>query len=39
MKHFLDVADHSPDEIQDILDVAIKLKRKYFAGLKARCWR
>jgi ornithine carbamoyltransferase len=32
MKHFLDVADHSPDEIQDILDVAIKLKRKYFAG-------
>jgi ornithine carbamoyltransferase len=32
MKHFLDVADHSPAEIQDVLDLAIKLKKKYFAG-------
>ena len=32
MNHFLDVADFSPSEIQDILDVAIRLKREYFAG-------
>ncbi|PWH18051.1 MAG: ornithine carbamoyltransferase [Anaerolineae bacterium] len=32
MKHFLDVSDYSPAEIQDILDLAIRLKREYFAG-------
>jgi ornithine carbamoyltransferase len=31
MKHFLDVADYSPAEIQDILDLAIRLKKEYFA--------
>ncbi|MCG2787875.1 MAG: ornithine carbamoyltransferase [Anaerolineae bacterium] len=30
MKHFLDVADTSPAEIQDILDLAIRLKKEYF---------
>jgi ornithine carbamoyltransferase len=30
MKHFLDVSDHSPAEIQDILDLAIRLKKEYF---------
>lgn len=32
MKHFLDVADYSPAEIQDILNLAIQLKKEYFAG-------
>lgn len=32
MKHFLDVSDYSPSEIQDILDLAIRLKKEYFAG-------
>ena len=32
MKHFLDVSDYSPTEIQDILDLAIRLKKEYFAG-------
>lgn len=32
MKHFLDVADYSPAEIQDILDLAVRLKKEYFAG-------
>jgi ornithine carbamoyltransferase len=32
MKHFLDVADYSPAEIQDILDLAIRLKKEHFAG-------
>ena len=32
MKHFLDVSDYSPLEIQDILDLAIRLKQEYFAG-------
>lgn len=32
MKHFLDVSDTSPAEIQDILDLAIRLKKEYFAG-------
>ncbi len=31
MKHFLDVSDTSPAEIQDILDLAIRLKKEYFA--------
>ena len=32
MKHFLDVSDYSPAEIQDILDLAIRLKKEYFAS-------
>jgi len=32
MKHFLDIADYSPAEIQDMLDLAIRLKKEYFAG-------
>jgi ornithine carbamoyltransferase len=32
MKHFLDISDHSPEELQDLLDVAIRLKREHFAG-------
>jgi ornithine carbamoyltransferase len=32
MKHFLDVSDYSPAEIQDILDLAIRLKKEHFAG-------
>ena len=31
MKHFLDISDHSPEELQDILDLAIRLKKEYFA--------
>jgi len=31
-KHFLDVADYSPAEIQDMLDLAIRLKKEHFAG-------
>ncbi len=31
MKHFLDISDHSPDEIQDLLDLAIRLKKEHFA--------
>ena len=31
MKHFLDVADYSPAEIQDILDLAIRLKKEHFS--------
>ncbi len=32
MKHFLDVSDYSPAEIQDILDLAIRLKKEHFAS-------
>lgn len=32
MKHFLDVSDYSPAEIQDMLDLAIRLKKEYVAG-------
>ncbi len=32
MKHFLDVSDYSPAEIQDMLDLAVRLKAEYFAG-------
>jgi len=31
MKHFLDISDHSPDELQDMLDLAIRLKKEYFS--------
>jgi ornithine carbamoyltransferase len=30
MKHFLDISDHSSEELQDILDLAIRLKKEYF---------
>lgn len=30
MNHFLDIADHSSEEIQDLLDLAIRLKDEYF---------
>jgi ornithine carbamoyltransferase len=32
MVHFLDIYDHSPDELQDILNLAVKLKKEYFSG-------
>jgi ornithine carbamoyltransferase len=32
MRHFLDIFDHSPEELQDILDVAVRLKQEYFSG-------
>ena len=32
IKHFIDLADHSPAEIEEILHVALRLKREYFAG-------
>jgi ornithine carbamoyltransferase len=32
MKHFLAVADYSSRELQDLLDLALRLKKEYFAG-------
>lgn len=32
MEHFLDISDYSPQELQDLLDLAIKLKKEYFSG-------
>jgi len=32
MNHFLDISDHSSEEIQDLLDLAIKLKKDHFLG-------
>jgi ornithine carbamoyltransferase len=32
MEHFLDIFDHSPAELQDILDLAVRLKKEYFSG-------
>jgi ornithine carbamoyltransferase len=32
MKHFLHISDYSPEELQDMLDLAIRLKKEYFAG-------
>lgn len=32
MKHFLDVFDYSQAELQDILDLAVRLKKEYFQG-------
>jgi ornithine carbamoyltransferase len=31
MEHFLDIYDHSPVELQDILDLAVQLKKEYFS--------
>ncbi|MGD0878887.1 MAG: ornithine carbamoyltransferase [Anaerolineales bacterium] len=30
MEHFLDIYDHSPVELQDILNLAVQLKKEYF---------
>ncbi len=32
MRHFLAIADYSPEEIQELLDLAIAMKQEYFAG-------
>jgi len=32
MEHFLDVFDHSPEELQDVLDIAKRLKKDFFTG-------
>jgi ornithine carbamoyltransferase len=32
MEHFLDIFDHSSGELQDILDLAVRLKKEYFSG-------
>ena len=32
MKHFLTISDHSSREIQDLLDLGIRLKKEYFSG-------
>lgn len=31
-RHFLAIADYSPQEIQELLDLAVDLKQEYFAG-------
>jgi ornithine carbamoyltransferase len=32
MKHFLDIADFAPAELQDLLDLAVRLKKEHAAG-------
>src|SRR5512141_2820966 len=32
LKHFLDVSDYSPAELQDILDLAVRLKKEHETG-------
>ena len=32
MEHFLDIIDHSAEELQDILDMAVRLKKEYFSS-------
>ncbi len=32
MRHFLAIANYSPEEIQELLDLAIAMKQEYFAG-------
>jgi ornithine carbamoyltransferase len=32
MEHFLDIFEHSPEELQDVLDLAVRLKKEYFSG-------
>jgi ornithine carbamoyltransferase len=32
MEHFLDIFDHSSEELQDILDIAVRLKKEYYSG-------
>jgi ornithine carbamoyltransferase len=31
MEHFLDISDHSPEELQDLLDLAVRLKKEYYS--------
>ena len=31
MEHFLDIFDHTPEELQEILDLAMHLKKEYFS--------
>ncbi len=31
MEHFLDISEHPSEEIQDLLDLAIRLKKEYFS--------
>jgi ornithine carbamoyltransferase len=33
MKHFLDISDHSSEELQDLIDLAIRLKKEHFSGI------
>jgi ornithine carbamoyltransferase len=39
MKHFLDIFDHSPEELQDILDLAVRLKKEFFQGGNAALFK
>jgi len=32
MNHFLDISNHSPEELQDLLDLAIHLKKEHYAS-------
>jgi ornithine carbamoyltransferase len=32
MDHFLDISDHTPAELQDLLDLAIRLKKEHFSS-------
>jgi ornithine carbamoyltransferase len=32
VEHFLDISNQSPKELQDLLDLAVRLKREYFSG-------
>src|SRR5512142_2854233 len=32
MDHFLDISNQSPQELQDLLDLAVRLKKEYFDG-------
>jgi ornithine carbamoyltransferase len=32
MDHFLDISNQSPQELQDLLDLAVRLKKEYFSG-------
>lgn len=32
LRHFLAIADYSPEEIQELLDLAMALKQEYFSG-------
>jgi ornithine carbamoyltransferase len=32
MNHFLDISDHTPEELQGLLDLAMSLKKEYFSG-------
>ncbi len=39
MEHFLDIMDHSPEELQGILDLAVRLKQEYFSGGNASLFK